>query len=75
MKTHRFDITSFVFGVIFLVFTISAVWNVNLNFSLSVWVLPGAALVLGFGLLASTLRTDGQARESSELPETPDRDS
>jgi len=57
MKTHRFDIISFVFGAIFLVFAVSAVWNADLNFSLSVWVLPGAALILGIGLLASTLRS------------------
>ncbi|GMQ98378.1 MAG: hypothetical protein BMS9Abin17_0887 [Acidimicrobiia bacterium] len=57
MKPHRFDIISFVFGAIFLVFTVSAVWNTDLNFSLSVWVLPAAALILGIGLLASTLRS------------------
>ncbi len=57
MKTHRFDIISFVFGTIFLVFTVSAVWNVDLNFSLAVWVLPAAALILGIGLLVATLRS------------------
>lgn len=57
MKSHRFDIISFVSGAIFVVFTVSALWNPDISFSLSVWVLPVAALILGIGLLASTLRS------------------
>ncbi len=57
MKSHHFDIISLVFGIVFLLFSIGAVWNPDLSFSLSVWVLPAAALILGIGLLVSTLRS------------------
>jgi hypothetical protein len=60
MKRHGFDPLSFVFGAIFLLMAAGAVWSDQIDWSFGVWLLPVAVLVLGVGLLASTLRpSDG----------------
>lgn len=68
METHRFDIISFIFGGLFLAVTASVLWDFNYEFSISEWVLPGAFLVLGIGILASAVRAtvvrkDGGSRQ------------
>jgi len=57
METHKFDIISFIFGALFLVFTAGVLWDMNFDFSVSLWVLPGAFLVSGVALLVSGVRT------------------
>ena len=60
MKRHRFDILSFVFGVIFLLVAGAAFWGENVRWDINAWVLPAAALFLGIALLATTLRSGSQ---------------
>jgi hypothetical protein len=56
MKQHRFDPLSFVFGILFLTMASAAVWNDRIDWDLGVWLLPAAALFLGIGIVASSLR-------------------
>jgi len=56
MKQHRFDPVSLVFGMVFLMMSAAAVWNDQVDWNIGVWLLPGAVLILGIGLLASALR-------------------
>lgn len=57
MKSHRFDLLSFVFGVLFLLMAAAAIWNTSMEWDLGAWIVPAAVLTLGLGLLASTLRS------------------
>jgi uncharacterized membrane protein AbrB (regulator of aidB expression) len=59
METHRFDILSFIFGALFLAFTVSVTWNLGLDlgFDIGDWILPVAFLIIGVALLASGIRT------------------
>ncbi|MFV1963709.1 MAG: hypothetical protein ACC658_18055 [Acidimicrobiia bacterium] len=57
MEAHKFDIISFIFGALFLAFTASVLWDMNFDFSVSGWILPGAFLVIGVALLVSGVRT------------------
>jgi uncharacterized membrane protein YccC len=57
MKRHSFDPISFVFGIILLAMAAGAVWNDQIDWNIGVWILPTAVLVLGIGLLASTIRS------------------
>lgn len=56
MKKHAFDALSFLFGVFFIVIAGLAVWREEIDWNVGIWVLPAAVLVLGIGLLASSLR-------------------
>lgn len=56
MERHAFDPVSFVFGIIFVAMAAGAVWNDQIDWNIGVWILPTAVLVLGIGLLASTVR-------------------
>lgn len=60
MKRHKFDPLSFVFGIILLLIAAAAIGNESLRWDLNAWVVPAAVLVLGIGLLASTLRSGSQ---------------
>ena len=56
MKRHRFDPISFIFGLIFL--TIASVFALGeQSIDLDAWVLPGALMFLGVGLLVVTIRS------------------
>ncbi len=59
MGTHRFDVLSFIFGALFLAFTVSVTWNLSLDlgFDIGDWILPVAFLTIGVALLASGIRT------------------
>ena len=56
MKQHSFDPLSFLFGVFFLLMAGAAVFRQDIDWNVGIWVLPAAVLVLGIGLLASSLR-------------------
>ncbi|HSJ70563.1 MAG TPA: hypothetical protein VLA29_02830 [Acidimicrobiia bacterium] len=56
MKRHAFDPISFVFGIILMAMAAGAVWNDQIDWNIGVWILPTAVLVLGIGLLTSTIR-------------------
>lgn len=56
MKQHPFDPVSFLFGIFFLVMAGAAVFRQDIDWNVGVWILPVAILVLGVGLLASSLR-------------------
>lgn len=56
MKQHRFDPLSFVFGVVFVVMAIAAAFRDQIDWNIGVWMFPIAVLVLGIGLLASSVR-------------------
>ena len=59
MEQHRFDIVSFIFGVLFLGFAASATWrwDLDVGFDIGDWVFPIAILVIGVALLTSGIRT------------------
>ncbi len=57
METHRFDITSLIFGALFLTFTASVVWDMHFAFAIGDWILPVAFLIIGVALLISGVRT------------------
>ena len=57
MKRHRFDVLSFVFGVIFLLVAGAAFWNQNFRWDINAWVLPVSVLLVGIAILATTLRS------------------
>ena len=59
MKQHSFDPVSFFFGIFFLVMTAVAVFRQDIDWNIGVWALPAAVLVLGVGLLVSSLRASG----------------
>ena len=63
MKRHNFDPLSFVFGVIFILIAGSAAWNRSYDWDVAAWVIPAGVLVLGIGLLASTLRSSDTPHE------------
>jgi len=67
MKQHRFDILSFIFGVLFLGFAASVTWkwNLDLGFDVGDWIFPVAILVIGIALLASTIRTTLQRNNNT----------
>ncbi len=56
MKRHSFDPLSFLFGVFFVVLAGLAVWREEIDWNVGIWILPAAVLVLGVGLLVSSLR-------------------
>ena len=56
MKRHAFDPLSFVFGVVFLLMAGAAAFRADIDWNVGVWVLPAAVLVVGIGLLVSSLR-------------------
>lgn len=56
MKQHAFDPVSFFFGIFFLAMASVAVFRQDIDWNVGIWVLPAAVLVLGVGLLASSLR-------------------
>jgi len=56
MQRHRFDLFSFVFGVIFLAIAAFAVFRESLDTDLQAWIWPTALIVLGLGLFSSALR-------------------
>lgn len=56
MKQHAFDPLSFLFGVFFIAVAGLAVWREEIDWNVGIWILPAAVLVLGIGLLASSLR-------------------
>lgn len=56
MKQHSFDPLSFLFGVFFLLMAGAAVFRQDIDWNVGIWVLPAVVLVLGIGLLASSLR-------------------
>ena len=66
MKRHAFDPLSFIFGVFFLVMAAAAAFRADIDWNVGAWVLPAAILVLGVGLLVSTLRmsTTEESEES-----------
>jgi len=74
MKSHRFDLLSFVFGVLFLLMAAAAVWDSSLRWDLGAWLVPAAVLTLGIGILVSTLRpSDSGVQERDMLQDrTPD---
>ena len=59
MKQHPFDPVSFFFGIFFLVMAAVAVFRQDIDWNIGVWALPGAVLVLGVGLLVSSLQASG----------------
>ena len=66
MKHHAFDPLSFVFGVVFLLMAGAAAFRADIDWNVGVWVLPAAVLVVGIGLLVSSLRAsvrDGSAEQ------------
>ena len=65
MSKHRFDAISFVFGVVFVAVAGFAVSQESLDANVTHWVWSAALIVLGAGLLASTLRAgrDSQHQE------------
>ncbi len=65
MKRHSFDPLSFVFGAIFVLLAASAAWDRSYNWDVAAWVIPAGVLVLGIGLLASTLRSSNSTVEAS----------
>ena len=67
MKSHRFDLLSFVFGALFLLVAAAAVWDPSLRWDLGAWLVPAAVLTLGIGLLVSTLRSGSDAASSVPL--------
>jgi hypothetical protein len=69
MKSHRFDLLSFVFGVLFLLMAAAAVWDPSFRWDLGAWLVPAAVLTLGIGLLVSTIhphQASGNARRLEE---------
>ena len=56
MKQHSFDPVSFLFGIFFLVMAGGAVFRQDIDWTVGIWVLPAAVLVLGIGLLVSSIR-------------------
>jgi len=66
METHKFDILSFIFGVLFLAFTAGVLWEMNFNvgFDVGAWIIPVAILVIGIALLASAIRETVNKSES-----------
>lgn len=56
MKRHPFDPISFVLGVVLVAAALGGVFADQLDPSIGKLILPGAALMLGIGLLASALR-------------------
>jgi hypothetical protein len=56
VKQHSFDPLSFLFGVFFLLMAGAAVFRQDIDWNVGIWVLPAVVLVLGIGLLASSLR-------------------
>jgi cytochrome c-type biogenesis protein CcmH/NrfF len=56
MKRHSFDPLSFVFGAFFVVMAAAAAFRDEIDWTVGLWVLPASILVLGIGLLASSLR-------------------
>jgi small basic protein len=64
MKQHRFDPVSFVFGLVFLLAAVGAVFNEQIDWNVGVWVFPAAIMVLGIGLLASALRRSNQNEDA-----------
>ncbi|MCL1593399.1 MAG: hypothetical protein M3132_03490 [Actinomycetia bacterium] len=73
MKRHSFDPLSFVFGVIFILIAASAAWNPSYDWDVAAWVIPAGVLVLGIGLLASTLRSsDAHPEVAGADPESDD---
>jgi hypothetical protein len=63
MKQHRFDPVSLVFGMVFMLMAAGAVWNDQIDWNVGVWLLPGAVLILGIGLLASAVRKAASTSE------------
>ncbi len=74
MKSHRFDLLSFVFGVLFLLIAAAAVWNPSLRWDLGAWLVPVAVLTLGIGLLVSTLSSQDSGADTAHIrsDSTPD---
>jgi len=74
MKSHRFDLLSFVFGVLFLLMAAAAVWDPSFRWDLGAWIVPAAVLTLGVGLLVSALRSSdsGVQKRNMLRDRTPD---
>ena len=56
MKRHGFDVISFASGLIFVLIAGALALGSNFDLNLNSWLLPASILVLGIGLLASTMR-------------------
>ena len=56
MKRHAFDPLSFLFGVFLVIMAVVAAFRADIDWNVGVWILPAAILVLGVGLLVSSLR-------------------
>ena len=63
MTRHAFDPLSFVFGVLFLLMAGAAAFRADIDWNVGVWILPAAILVLGVGLLVSSLRMSTSRNE------------
>lgn len=55
MYRHRFDVISFIFGLIFIGLAIIAPAGEWLPDDFGRWIVPGAVLLLGIGLAVSAI--------------------
>ncbi|MCZ7531802.1 MAG: hypothetical protein M5U23_00070 [Acidimicrobiia bacterium] len=56
MKRHAFDPISFIFGIVFVGFAAAGVASATTNINFQAWIIPGAVLLFGVGLLLVALR-------------------
>jgi hypothetical protein len=68
MERHRFDVISFVFGILFLALAASAaVGEIDLFAVEAKWVMPVALIIAGAAVLVATVPR--RRREASESPD------
>ncbi|KAA3639928.1 MAG: hypothetical protein DWP92_03965 [Armatimonadetes bacterium] len=56
MKRHAFDPISFIFGIVFVGLAVAGVASTTTDFDFQAWIIPGAVLLFGVGLLLVALR-------------------
>ncbi len=56
MKRHSFDPISLAAGIIFLLIAGTFAFSSDIDLRTEAWLLPASFLILGIGLLASTVR-------------------
>ncbi len=56
MKQHAFDPISLFFGILFIALAAAGVAGATTDVPFQAWIVPGAVLLLGVGLLLVALR-------------------
>lgn len=72
MKSHEFDVVSFVFGVIFIGLALTGVFaDEDITLLEARWVWPGILVTAGLAVVVFTIGRDSKPETDSEQPYDP----